>query len=335
MAFAAGASQLALKSLLPKHVLDLLLSLNSNRYPRASSLFEHLENLVKTRGRIMVLQGGRPGTWDRVGDSDLQISREMAIKVVESLALENQVRKEIFGDLDNTKKYPQSNKDLAILFGDLVALSAFFHEVGAESYMRHYGDMKEKYEPGGRMMRLDRMQTQLVREHPEKGARDVDLRPASQMIHDHHERYDGYGYPRGSSGEKISVGGRIIALCSSAQAFMNWRSHDIAHPGWVWLEEMKRCSGQTYDKKNMIQYLRGEAFNRAKTELLKKSLVSESARMQYKDDLAFYENKYLTEVPAAKLDGHPRLAICKFYDPKIVGVFMDLYGQELGKGKPE
>ena len=39
-----------------------------------------------------------------------------------------------------------------------------------------------------------------------------------EFIHDHHEHYDGGGYPRGLSGQAISLGGRIIAAADAFDA---------------------------------------------------------------------------------------------------------------------
>lgn len=38
---------------------------------------------------------------------------------------------------------------------------------------------------------------------------------AASFVRDHHERWDGKGYPRGLAGEKISEQGRIINICDS------------------------------------------------------------------------------------------------------------------------
>jgi putative two-component system response regulator len=47
-------------------------------------------------------------------------------------------------------------------------------------------------------------------------------------IHDHHERYDGTGYPRGLAGEAISIGGRILAAADAYDAITTGRAHQRA-----------------------------------------------------------------------------------------------------------
>jgi diguanylate cyclase (GGDEF)-like protein len=69
----------------------------------------------------------------------------------------------------------------------------------------------------------------IIREHPEQGARLVSLDPllaaVADAIHDHHERYDGQGYPRRRAGESISVEARIIAVCDAWAAMRATRAY--------------------------------------------------------------------------------------------------------------
>src|SRR4030067_263282 len=55
----------------------------------------------------------------------------------------------------------------------------------------------------------------MIQEHPEKGARILEPIPAFQniipIVTQHHERFDGKGYPRGPPGRGISLGARILA----------------------------------------------------------------------------------------------------------------------------
>ena len=55
---------------------------------------------------------------------------------------------------------------------------------------------------------------ELVRQHPIEGKLTAPLAawlgPWSATIREHHERYDGSGYPYGLAGASISLGGRIV-----------------------------------------------------------------------------------------------------------------------------
>jgi putative two-component system response regulator len=47
---------------------------------------------------------------------------------------------------------------------------------------------------------------------------------ALEYVHDHHEHWDGSGYPRGLSGEQITIGGRILTACDAFDALTSQRA---------------------------------------------------------------------------------------------------------------
>ena len=51
------------------------------------------------------------------------------------------------------------------------------------------------------------------------------LGPVLRFVADHHERWDGKGYPQGLAGEEISVGGRILAAVDAFDAITSKRSY--------------------------------------------------------------------------------------------------------------
>jgi putative two-component system response regulator len=51
------------------------------------------------------------------------------------------------------------------------------------------------------------------------------LGPALAYVHDHHERHDGSGYPRGLRGDEITVGGRILAAADTFDALTSQRAY--------------------------------------------------------------------------------------------------------------
>ena len=48
---------------------------------------------------------------------------------------------------------------------------------------------------------------------------------ALQFVHDHHEHWDGSGYPRGLAGMHISIGGRILAAADAFDALTSQRAY--------------------------------------------------------------------------------------------------------------
>ena len=69
----------------------------------------------------------------------------------------------------------------------------------------------------------------LVKEHVRIGIEILtpltSLARALPAIHDHHERWDGAGYPRGLAGEQISIGGRILAAVDAYDALTSRRAY--------------------------------------------------------------------------------------------------------------
>jgi putative nucleotidyltransferase with HDIG domain len=47
---------------------------------------------------------------------------------------------------------------------------------------------------------------------------------ALEFVHDHHEHYDGTGYPRALAGEEITIGGRILAACDAFDSLTSNRA---------------------------------------------------------------------------------------------------------------
>ena len=63
---------------------------------------------------------------------------------------------------------------------------------------------------------------EIIRSHPEEAARILEplkfLSKERDIILDHHERYDGKGYPRGLKGDEISIEAAILAVADTFDA---------------------------------------------------------------------------------------------------------------------
>lgn len=79
-------------------------------------------------------------------------------------------------------------------------------------------------------------ETKIMRQHAEIGYRMLVsskrkiLRAAAVVAHEHHERWDGTGYPQGKSGEDIHIYGRITAIADVYDALLNDRCYKKAWP---------------------------------------------------------------------------------------------------------
>jgi putative nucleotidyltransferase with HDIG domain len=91
----------------------------------------------------------------------------------------------------------------------------------------------------------------LMRRHVEYGAqiiRGIDfLTGASRIVAQHHERYDGSGYPNRLEGELICQGARIFAVADAVDAITSDRPYRQARPFEEAAEELTRCTGSHFD----------------------------------------------------------------------------------------
>lgn len=67
------------------------------------------------------------------------------------------------------------------------------------------------------------------------------------IVHSHHERYDGTGYPEGLAGDEISLEARIVTLCDAFDAMTSNSSYKVAMPFEAAVEEVRSCTGTQFD----------------------------------------------------------------------------------------
>lgn len=99
--------------------------------------------------------------------------------------------------------------------------------------------------------RLSDPEWHLMRKHPEIGFRILSgikfLQGAAQIVLQHHERYDGLGYPQGLTGDSIVIGARIFALADAFDSMTSDRPFQLACNLEVGCDEIRRCSGRQFD----------------------------------------------------------------------------------------
>ncbi len=99
--------------------------------------------------------------------------------------------------------------------------------------------------------RLNEMEYNFIKMHPQAGyeiLKEIDFSwPIAEMVHQHHERMDGTGYPQGLLGESILPGARILAVADVMEAMS---SHRPYRPGLgikAALEELRNGRGTHFD----------------------------------------------------------------------------------------
>jgi putative nucleotidyltransferase with HDIG domain len=70
---------------------------------------------------------------------------------------------------------------------------------------------------------------QTIRSHCDRGVEILEpmkhLGRSIRYVHEHHERWDGSGYPQGQRGEEISLGGQIVGISEAWTAILESRAH--------------------------------------------------------------------------------------------------------------
>ncbi len=99
---------------------------------------------------------------------------------------------------------------------------------------------------------LDNDEWEIIKTHPAAGARLAAplaewLGGAFRAIGEHHERWDGGGYPVGLAGEDIALGARIVTVADVFDVMTAARSYKSPKsPTWA-RAELVRCAGSQFD----------------------------------------------------------------------------------------
>lgn len=99
----------------------------------------------------------------------------------------------------------------------------------------------------------------VMKKHPEMGRQilsNVDfLKPASEIVFTHEERFDGSGYPRGLREDQIPVGSRIFAVMDALDAMAFDRPYRKAIPFEAIEAEILKGAGSQFDP-NVVEAFR-------------------------------------------------------------------------------
>lgn len=142
--------------------------------------------------------------------------------------------------------------DLSVRIGEVMGLET--HEIEAlrrGAYLHDIGKIGIPLSILDKPGRLNDEEFEMVKNHPDIGSRILEPIDAYEdvipMISQHHERFDGTGYPRGLSGEDISLGARIMAVADVYDAVVSDRPY---RQGWVEdkaIDMIKKSSGIHFD----------------------------------------------------------------------------------------
>lgn len=91
----------------------------------------------------------------------------------------------------------------------------------------------------------------VIKTHPKLGAalleKSPHLRPLIPVVFQHHEFYNGEGYPKKVAGNHISIEARIVSVADAIEAMLSDRPYRKARSIEYIREELQRCSSKQFD----------------------------------------------------------------------------------------
>jgi hypothetical protein len=126
---------------------------------------------------------------------------------------------------------------------DRLRWSALLHDIGKVAV---HPDILNK--PGA----LDDVEWEQIKNHPLEGAKltaplSAWLGQWADTMAEHHEKFDGSGYPRGLAGHEISLGARIVAVADAYDVMTAVRSYKPAMTPQAARAELLACAGTHFD----------------------------------------------------------------------------------------
>ena len=98
---------------------------------------------------------------------------------------------------------------------------------------------------------LDEQEWRQIKGHPEMGVEILryvaELANSLPIILNHHEHYDGSGYPTGLKGMDIPLEARLLSVADAYDAMTSLRPYHNQRSSEEAIDELKRCAGTTFD----------------------------------------------------------------------------------------
>jgi HD-GYP domain-containing protein (c-di-GMP phosphodiesterase class II) len=133
----------------------------------------------------------------------------------------------------------------------ILEIGSLLHDIGMLSIPER---ILEKVDP------LSPPELKLVRQHTINCIDMIEsiplLRSAVPYIRNHHENFDGSGYPDGLSGEGIPLPSRILAVVDAYEAMISERPYRRSRSVKEAKEEIIRCAGSQFDPETVNAFLR-------------------------------------------------------------------------------
>ncbi len=228
----------------------LTISVGVSSYPsKARSDAELIKNADDACYRAKFLMKNRVEAYHSILEELQNDVEESAKEIIASI-------KTLIAVINAKDKYTYRHVERVVYYCDLLAnkmdlcegekktfiYAAYLHDIGKISIPE---EILMKANP------LTPEEWETLKEHPKNAVEMIKnvpaLKDAVPIIEQHHERYDGAGYPSGLKGNEIHYLARLLTVADSFDAMTSLRPYQQKKSYPEAIEELKRCGGTQFD----------------------------------------------------------------------------------------
>lgn len=164
--------------------------------------------------------------------------------------------KSLLSIINSRDRYTYNHTDRVVHYCEIYAKYANMTEEDTRTllyaaYLHDIGKINIPQEILISEKRLTDIQWKAIRKHPQDGAeiarRIKNFDTVADIVLQHHEKFDGSGYPNGVKGEELNPLSRILTLADSFDAMTANRHYQKAKNFEEAFEEIRKCRGTQFD----------------------------------------------------------------------------------------
>ncbi|MBK5333627.1 MAG: HD-GYP domain-containing protein [Ilumatobacteraceae bacterium] len=202
-----------------------------------------------SRFKIAMRSGGtvelqrRLEEYRRIGANEPALAAQRLLELVADLSQHDRLTR---GHSERVRAYSQMiGEELGLTEAEIDSLrwAALLHDIGK---------LEIPFEILNKPDRLTAEEYETIKRHPGIGARLTAplagwLGDSVRAVSEHHERWDGDGYPNGLRGTDISLAARIVAVADTFDVMTSVRSYKKPGTAAEARAELARCAGTQFD----------------------------------------------------------------------------------------
>jgi|AntAceMinimDraft_18_1070375.scaffolds.fasta_scaffold00496_11 diguanylate cyclase (GGDEF)-like protein/putative nucleotidyltransferase with HDIG domain len=164
------------------------------------------------------------------------------------------ILKALFEDNNNERKHSKNVGNLCEYIGKSLELGASeIRDLKLAGIMHDIGKITIEPNILHKKGKLNRKEWLIIKSHAEAGYKILDssseFSNIAKIVLQHHEKWDGTGYPKGLKAEEILLPARIIAVAEAYDSLTTYKSYKKQLTKAEAFEEIRRCSGTQFDPK--------------------------------------------------------------------------------------